>query len=166
MNSNKPNKNNFCIFTNNQKAFVVSRAEKLNIPCFVFSKEDLKRDVVLEKINEIKPDLIVLAGFLLMFPSSIIQAYPNKVINLHPALLPKFGGKGMYGMNVHRAVVENKEKETGITIHFVDEKYDEGGIIFQAKTKVLDNFTAEDVAKEIHKLEYEHFPKIIERLLY
>lgn len=159
-------KNNFFIFTNNEKAFVRTRAEKLNIPCVVFSRDELKGDSVLGRINEIKPDLIVLAGFLWMFPVNIIQAYPEKIINIHPALLPKFGGKGMYGMNVHRAVVENKEKETGITIHFVDEKYDEGGIIFQAKTKVLDNFTAEDVAKEIHKLEYEHFPKIIERLLY
>lgn len=162
---NKPNKNNFFIFTNNQKAFVVSRAEKLNIPCFVFSREDLKSDVVMEKINEIKPDLIVLAGFLLMFPSSIIQSYPNKVINLHPALLPKFGGKGMYGMHVHNAVVENKESETGITIHYVNEKYDEGGIIFQASTPVLPHYNATDVADAIHKLEYEHFPSVIESLL-
>lgn len=159
-------KNNYFIFTNNPNAFVIERAAKLDVPCFVFSKDDLKNDVVLNKISEIEPDLIVLAGFLLMFPASIIQKYPNKVINIHPALLPNYGGKGMYGMRVHEAVVANKETESGITIHYVNEKYDEGAIIFQAKTKVDTNFSAQDVANAIHKLEYEHFPKVISKLLY
>jgi len=158
-------KNNFFIFTNNPNAFVIERAKKLHVPCFVFSKSDLKSDVVLNKIDEIKPDLIVLAGFLLMFPASIIEKYPNKVINVHPALLPKYGGKGMYGMHVHEAVVANNESETGITIHFVNEKYDEGAIIFQAKTSIDSDFSAEDVANAIHKLEHEHFPKVIFDLL-
>ena len=100
-----------------------------------------------------------------MFPGSIIEKYPNKVINIHPALLPKYGGKGMYGMHVHEAVVANNEKETGITIHYVNEKYDEGAIIFQAKTNVEPGFSSQDVANAIHKLEYEYFPKTIESLL-
>lgn len=159
-------KNNFFIFTNNPNAFVIERANKLNVPFFVFSKEELKNGTVLNKIVEINPDLIVLAGFLLMFPGSIIEKYPNKVINIHPALLPKYGGKGMYGMHVHEAVVANNEKETGITIHYVNEKYDEGAIIFQAKTNVEPGFSSQDVANAIHKLEYEYFPKTIESLLY
>lgn len=164
--NNKDVKNNFYIFTNNPDAFVIERSKKLNVPYFVFSKTELKNGSVLSKISEINPDLIVLAGFLLMFPASIIEAYPNKVINIHPALLPKYGGKGMYGMHVHQAVVDNKESETGITIHYVNEHYDEGAIIFQAKTSVEPTFSANDVANEVHKLEYEHFPKVIENLLY
>lgn len=161
----KNEKNNFFVFTNNPKAFVIERAEKLNLPCFVFFKDDLKTDLILEKLKQINPDLIVLAGFLLMFPKHIIQAYPDKVINVHPALLPKFGGKGMYGMNVHEAVVANNETESGITIHYVNEKYDEGAIIFQAKTTIEPHFTPQDVANAIHELEYEYFPKIIDSLL-
>lgn len=158
-------KNNFFVFTNNPNAYVVERARKLNISCVIFSKDELNNGFVLEKIAVIKPDLIVLAGFLLMFPASIIEKFPNKIINIHPALLPKYGGKGMYGIHVHEAVVANKEAETGITIHYVNEKYDEGAIIFQAKTDVQSSFSAEDVANVIHKLEYEHFPKVIESLL-
>ena len=162
---NKNIENNFFVLTNNPNAFVIERAKKFNVPCFVFTKEELKNGVVLNKISDFKPDLIVLAGFLLMFPASIIEAYPNKVINVHPALLPKFGGKGMYGKFVHEAVVANKETETGITIHYVNEKYDEGAIIFQAKTSVESTFSAEDVAKAVHQLEYEYFPEVIENLL-
>ena len=158
-------KNNFFVFTNNPDAFVIERAKKLDVPYFVFNKQGLKDGAVLHKIMEINPDLIVLAGFLLMFPASIIEKHPNKVINIHPALLPKYGGKGMYGMRVHEAVVANKESETGITIHYVNEKYDEGAIIFQAKTNVEPDFSPHDVANAIHKLEYEYFPKVISDLL-
>lgn len=158
-------KNNFYVFTNNPEAFVIERSKKLNVSCFVFSKEELKNGAVLNKVSDIKPDLIVLAGFLLMFPASIIEVFSNKVINIHPALLPKYGGKGMYGMHVHEAVIANKENETGITIHYVNEHYDEGAIIFQAKITVEPTFTANDVANAVHKLEYEHFPKVIESLL-
>lgn len=120
---------------------------------------------VLDLLKTLEPDLIVLAGFLWKFPESILNAFPNKVINVHPALLPKFGGKGMYGIHVHNAVVENKEPETGITIHYVNEHYDEGAIIFQAKCDVTPSDSAEDVAAKIHELEMEHFPKVVEKLL-
>jgi phosphoribosylglycinamide formyltransferase-1 len=114
---------------------------------------------------EIQPDLIILAGFLLKFPSNCIEAFPNKIINIHPALLPKYGGKGMYGMNVHRAVVENKEAETGITIHYVNENYDEGNIIFQTSVSLSGEETPDDVANKIHELEQAHFPVIIEEII-
>ena len=107
----------------------------------------------------------MLAGFLLKFPQSIVAEYPDKIINIHPALLPKYGGKGMYGMHVHRAVVENKESKTGITIHYVNENYDEGNIIFQKEVTVLISDTPEVVATKIHELEQDHFPVIIEKLL-
>ena len=112
-----------------------------------------------------KADYIILAGFLWKIPSKIIEAFPNKIINIHPALLPKYGGKGMYGMHVHSAVVANNEKESGITIHYVNENYDEGAIIFQANFEVLPSFSAEDVAERIHELEYKHFPTIIEKVI-
>jgi phosphoribosylglycinamide formyltransferase 1 len=153
------------VFTNNPKAYVIERAKNLQVPTEVFSKEDLNESIVLQKINDIKPDLIVLAGFLWKFPADIIAQYPDKIINVHPALLPKYGGKGMYGMNVHRAVVENNEKETGITIHYVNENYDEGNIIFQKKVTVLITDTPEVVAEKIHELEQKHFAVIIENLL-
>jgi phosphoribosylglycinamide formyltransferase-1 len=107
-----------------------------------------------------------LAGFLLKFPQNIIQSFPDKIINIHPALLPKFGGKGMYGMNVHRAVLENKEVETGITIHFVNENYDEGSIIFQKSVPLLTDETPESVAAKVHELEQRYFPEIIEKLIH
>ncbi len=144
---------------------MIERASKYEVATEVFSKDELIEGNVLQKIKSIDPDLIVLAGFLLKFPEAIIQAYPNKVINIHPALLPKYGGKGMYGMNVHKAVVENKETETGITIHYVNEHYDEGGIIFQKKVTVLGTDTAEVVAEKIHDLEQRFFPEVIAGLL-
>lgn len=106
-----------------------------------------------------------MAGFLLKIPENLIAVFPNKIINIHPALLPKYGGKGMYGDAVHKAVVANKEKESGITIHYVNEHYDEGAIIFQAKCAVSETDTYEEVAHKIHQLEYEHFPKVIEKIL-
>ena len=156
---------NFHIITNKKDAFVLDRAKKLNVPADVITKKQNDEGVLLDRINELKPDLIVLAGYLLLFPAEIVALYPNKIVNIHPALLPKFGGKGMYGGFVHEAVVANKEKETGITIHFVSEHYDEGAVIFQAKTPVAETDTALDVAAKVHELEYEHFPKVIEKLL-
>jgi len=153
------------VFTNNATAKVIERAKNNKIPTEVFSKEELFEGKVLQKINTIEPDLIVLAGFLLKFPQDIIASYPNKIINIHPALLPKYGGKGMYGMNVHRAIVENKEKETGITIHYVNENYDEGGVIFQKKVVVLGTDTADVIAEKIHDLEQRYFPEVISDLL-
>lgn len=153
------------VFTNNANAKVIDRAKNHQIPTEIFSKSDLIEGKVLQKINEIKPNLIVLAGFLLKFPQDIIASYPDQILNIHPALLPKYGGKGMYGMNVHKAVVENKEKETGITIHYVNENYDEGNIIFQKKVSLTDTDTPEDVAAKIHELEQENFPLIIENWL-
>ncbi|MDI5896541.1 phosphoribosylglycinamide formyltransferase [Flavobacterium yafengii] len=153
------------VFTNNQSAQVIERAKNYGVPSIIFSKEDLIEGIVLQKINEIQPDLIVLAGFLLKFPENIIAVYPNKIINIHPALLPKYGGKGMYGMYIHRAIVGNKEVETGITIHFVDENYDEGNIIFQKKVALSGDETPEEVAEKIHELEQKYFPEVIERLL-
>lgn len=152
------------VFCNNPKARVLERAQNLHIPTVVFTKDDLNSGIVLKKVTEFRPDLIVLAGFLLQFPSSIIKKHPN-IINIHPALLPKYGGKGMYGMNVHRAVLENKEAETGISIHYVTEKYDEGAIIFQKSISITNCVSAEDVAGKIHQLEHEHFPEVIEQIL-
>jgi phosphoribosylglycinamide formyltransferase-1 len=153
------------VFTNNPSAMVIERAKNHKIRTEVFSKTELNEGKVLRNIDAIAPDLIVLAGFLLKFPEDIIANYPNKIINIHPALLPNYGGKGMYGMNVHRAIVENKETETGITIHYVNENYDEGGSIFQKKIKLSGNETPEDIAEKIHELEQEFFPQVIAGLL-
>jgi phosphoribosylglycinamide formyltransferase 1 len=153
------------VFTNNAKAKVIERAKKFQIPTEIFSKDELSESKVLQKLNNFEPDLIVLAGFLLKLPENIIEFYPNKIINIHPALLPKYGGKGMYGMNVHKAIVENKEMETGITIHYVNENYDEGNIIFQKKVAVLIADTPEVVAEKIHELEQKYFPSVIDDLL-
>lgn len=153
------------VLTNNIKAKVIERAKNLQVPTDIFSKEELFEGKVLQKLNILEPDLIVLAGFLLKLPQNIIEAYPNKIINIHPALLPKYGGKGMYGMNVHRAIIENREKETGITIHFVNENYDEGSIIFQKTVPLSGNETPEDVAEKIHELEQKYFPGEIEKLI-
>ncbi|MRX69612.1 formyltetrahydrofolate-dependent phosphoribosylglycinamide formyltransferase [Flavobacterium resistens] len=153
------------VFTNNASAKVIERAKNYQIPVEIFSKSELLERNVLQKIQEIDPDLIILAGFLLKFPENIIEKYPNKIINIHPALLPNYGGKGMYGMHIHRAIVNNKEKETGISIHYVNENYDEGGIIFQANVALTEEDTPETVAEKIHELEQKHFPEIIHRIL-
>lgn len=153
------------VFTNNAAAKVIERAGKYEVPTEIFSKEELNKGDVLQKINEIQPDLIVLAGFLLKFPENIIEQYPHKIINIHPALLPNYGGKGMYGMHIHRAIVNNKEKETGISIHYVNENYDEGNIIFQKNIALTGIETPEEVAEKIHELEQRYFPEVIERLL-
>ena len=153
------------VFTNNPAAKVIERAAKLDLSSQIFSKQELNEGFLLQKINAFQPDLIVLAGFLLKVPQNLIDAYPNKIVNIHPALLPKFGGKGMYGMHIHEAVVANKETETGITIHYVNENYDEGAILFQAAVAVTPEDTPEDVAVKIHELEQKHFPIIIDNLL-
>ncbi len=153
------------VFTNNRNAGVLERAKTYEIQTNVFSKEQLFEGEVLHMVNEIQPDLIVLAGFLLKFPANIIAAYRDKIINIHPALLPKYGGTGMYGMHIHKAIVANKENETGITIHFVNENYDEGNIIFQQNVVLAGDETPEEVAHKIHDLEQKHFPTVIEEIL-
>lgn len=154
------------VFSNKRQAEVLKRAHRLHVRSLFFDKASFyDTNEVLNILKDARPDLIVLAGFLWIFPKKIIDSFPNKIINIHPALLPKYGGKGMYGMHVHEAVVENKEKESGITIHYVNEQYDEGAIIFQAKTRIEETYTPEDVAHAIHQLEYKHFPVVIEELL-
>lgn len=154
------------ILSNNPKAGVLERAKRLQIPSIVFDRQAFYHsEIVLDIIQSQNPDLIILAGFLWKFPENIIKNFPNKIINIHPSLLPKYGGKGMYGGFVHQSVIENKETESGITIHYVNENYDEGTIIFQTKTEVSANDTPETLAEKIHQLEYEHFPKVIASLL-
>ena len=154
------------VLSNNPKAMVLERAKRLKVSAFSFNRTAFtETDYVLHLLKTTKADLIVLAGFLWKFPKIIIDSFPNKVINLHPALLPNYGGKGMYGMHVHNAVIANKDTETGITIHYVNEHYDEGDIIFQVKCDVNATDTAEDVAAKIHKLEMKHFPDVVEGVL-
>lgn len=145
---------------------MLDRAKRLGVSALSFNRVAFtKTDDVLDILKATEPDLIVLAGFLWKFPEHILKCFENKVINIHPALLPKYGGKGMYGMNVHNAIIQNNESETGITIHYVNENYDEGAIIFQVTCQVSKQDTAEDVAAKIHKLEMEYFPKVVEQLL-
>lgn len=152
------------VWTNNPSAFVLERAKQFNVDAFIFTKDEFRNtNKVVEELTKRDIDMIVLAGFLWLIPINLIQNFP--IINIHPALLPKYGGKGMYGMKVHKAVIENHEKESGISIHFVNEKYDEGKIIFQAKCEILSTDCAEDVALKVHDLEYKHFPEVIEKVL-
>lgn len=154
------------VLSNKSDAYVLERAHRLGVSYSVFPKEDwVAGDEVLAVLQEYRIDFIVLAGFLVRVPDLILHAYPNKIINIHPALLPKFGGKGMYGSRVHEAVVAAGEKESGITIHYINERYDEGNTIFQATCPVLPDDTPEDVAEKVHALEYKHFPLIIEKVL-
>lgn len=153
------------VFSNNSNAKVIEKAKNLGVQTVTFNKDELYGDFVLSKIQELNPDLIVLAGFLLKFPEPIIAAFPNKIINIHPALLPKYGGKGMYGKHVHQAVLDNQETETGITIHYVNEQYDEGGIIFQKSVSISDCTTSEAIANKVHELEHRYFPEVIDQLL-
>ena len=154
------------IFSNRKDAYVLQRATDMNIPAVVFNRVDFyESDTVLDKLNDIHPDLIVLAGFMWKVPEKIIDAFPKRIVNIHPALLPNYGGKGMYGEHVHRAVIENREKQSGITIHYVNENYDEGAIILQATCEVNANDTPETLAEKIHAIEYEYYPKTIEQVL-
>ncbi len=154
------------VFTNKSDAKVIERCKRLNVSALYFNKAAfLEKGCLLEVLKGIRPDLIVLAGFLLKVPQHLITYFPNKIINIHPALLPKYGGKGMYGSHVHQAVKENREAETGITIHYVNENYDEGAIIHQAKTALTPLDGVVDIARKVHELEFEHFPRVIEQLL-
>ena len=156
---------NWIIITNNANAGVIQKSIKMDIPFLVFDNKDFYENKLLETIKEINPILIILAGFLLKIPENLIRKFPKKIINIHPSLLPKYGGKGMYGMNVHKEVIKNKEDQSGISIHYVNNQYDDGKIIFQKSTKITYPFTAVELAKKIHELEMKYFPEIIEKLI-
>lgn len=163
---NNPGVNVGLILTNNPKAGVLIRAEKLGVETVVFNRDTFynTNDIVdILEINNI--DLIVLAGFLWLVPQNILKNYRNRILNIHPALLPKYGGKGMYGHHVHEAVIGAGEKKSGITIHYVNEKYDDGQIVFQKKLDVLPGDTPDDLASRIHELEYEYYPKVIAKVI-
>ncbi|MEM0938441.1 MAG: phosphoribosylglycinamide formyltransferase [Bacteroidota bacterium] len=148
------------ILTNKKDAFVHQRAKKLGIPSNTFTKAAFKKQSFLDILEGI--DYVILAGFLWLIPNYLIQAYSNKIINIHPALLPKFGGKGMYGEYVHQAVIKAREKDSGITIHLVNEAYDQGKVLFQAKCEVNPEDTPDTLAYKVHELEYQYFPRVIE----
>ena len=156
---------NWMIITNNSNAGVIQRSIKMGVPFLVFNKKDFYENMFLKKISLINPKLIILAGFLLKIPENLIKKFNNKIINIHPSLLPKYGGKGMYGMNVHNEVIKNREAESGISIHYVNNQYDEGKIIFQKSTKIIYPSNAENLSKKIHELEMKYFPEIIEKLI-
>ncbi len=152
------------LWSNNENAYALIRAEKLGVETFTFDREEFYRsNEILDALSDRRIDLIVLAGFLWLIPQNLTELF--NTINIHPALLPKYGGKGMFGMNVHQAVLASKDKESGITIHHVNLNYDEGDTIFQAKCKVLPDDTPETLAARVHQLEYEHYPRVIEELL-
>lgn len=155
------------VFSNKASARVLVRAHNLQVKALCFDREAFyDSNEVLNVLKDMKPDLIVLAGFLWMLPKKILREFPNKIINIHPALLPKYGGKGMYGDKVHQAVKDGREPETGISVHYVNEKYDEGELIFQTTVPLQASDSAQDIAKKIHALEYEHYPKVIENILF
>lgn len=154
-----------CVVSNNKDAYANQRAKNLGIPLLLVEKTYFTGDLFVERMKSLDIDLIVLAGFLWLIPQRLIEAFPNKIINIHPALLPKYGGKGFYGHHVHEAVVAAHEKESGITVHYVNEHYDSGNIIFQAKVALSETDTPDDVAAKIHVLEQEKFPLVIEKLL-
>lgn len=154
------------VFCNNPQAKVIERAKQLNTPCMLFTRIELYDSDKLEKLLvKLKVDLIVLAGFLWKIPEKMIQQFPGRIINIHPALLPSYGGKGFYGKKVHDAVIASGDKKSGITIHFVNEKYDDGQIIFQAVCDVGKDESAETLAAKIHVLEQKHFPAVIDSVL-
>ena len=154
------------IFSNRADAYVLQRAHQMNIPTVVFNKADFyETDRICDQLSGFNPDIIVLAGFLWKVPEKIVQAFPKRIVNIHPALLPKYGGKGMYGEHVHRVVIENREKESGITIHWVNENYDEGAVILQVRCRIDQDETHETLATKIHALEHEYYPKTVEFVL-
>lgn len=154
------------IFANKPDAFVLERAKKLGIPSIVFNRKDFyESEIILDILHKNEIDFIVLAGFLWLIPDYLLTAYSRKIINIHPALLPKYGGKGMYGEKVHQAVIRSGDRQTGITIHFVNDHYDEGEIIFQESFEILPGDTAESIAQRVHALEYKHFPRVIEETI-
>ncbi|MCK9218888.1 MAG: phosphoribosylglycinamide formyltransferase [Bacteroidales bacterium] len=154
------------ILSNNPAAYVLERAKKLGIPSFVFNRHEFyESDIIPDFLAARNINYIVLAGFLWLVPVNILRSYDHRIINIHPALLPKYGGKGMYGMKVHEAAISAGDPESGITIHFVNEKYDNGAIIFQAKCEISKGDTPNRLAEKIHQLEYRYFPEIIEQVL-
>ena len=153
------------VLSNNARAGVLERAKSIDVKTRTFTRREFYETNEIVDFLKTEADFIVLAGFLWKVPQNILNAFPNRIINIHPALLPKFGGKGMYGMNIHRAVIDNKESETGITIHYVNENYDDGSIIFQKAISLNSKDIPESVAEKIHVLEQENFPKVIEELL-
>lgn len=154
------------VLSNNKNAFVIERAKNLGVETVTFSKEQFyKTNEILEILNQHNTNLIVLAGFLWLIPGNLLQNFPKRIINIHPALLPKYGGKGMYGEKVHESVIKNGEVESGITIHFVNEFYDEGQIIFQARCPVEPSETIDSLAIKIHALEHEYFPAVVDNVL-
>jgi phosphoribosylglycinamide formyltransferase-1 len=153
------------IITNNRKAGVIDKARKLGISCFVFDNQSVDNGDLAKKLNSLAPDLIVLAGYLRLIPEDIINAFPKRIINIHPSLLPDYGGAGMYGKYVHQAVVANEEEVSGITIHYVSKEYDEGEIIFQEEVEIDIEDEWEDVDYKIRELEHKHYTEVIEYLL-
>ncbi|MBL7138504.1 MAG: phosphoribosylglycinamide formyltransferase [Bacteroidales bacterium] len=154
------------LLSNKADAFVLERARNMHVPSVVFTRNDLYDSQHLLDILSVQCiDFLVLAGFLWLIPGYLLQAYPSRIINIHPALLPKYGGKGMYGMRVHESVIQAGERESGISIHYVNEQYDEGQIIFQAKCPVEPGDTAESLANKVHELEYKFYPEIIEKVM-
>lgn len=154
------------IISNKKESYVLKRAESLLVESVVFLKSDFQTSgKVVDCLKNKKIDFVVLAGFLLKVPDNLLEAYPNRIINIHPALLPKYGGKGMYGGYVHKAVKEAGENESGITIHYVNENYDEGNIIYQAKCAIQADDTPDDIANKVHALEYKYYPEVIESVV-
>ena len=154
------------LLSNSKNAFALRRAKKFDIPAFTFDRTEFyETDGVLNILKEHHISFIVLAGFLWKVPMKLIENYPDKIVNIHPALLPRFGGKGMYGMHVHKAVIDAGEKESGITIHYVTENYDEGKIIFQGKCEVQSTDSPEILAERVQKLEHKFYPKVVEKTL-
>lgn len=154
------------VLSNKKDAYVLRRADKLHIPSIVFDRQTFyDTEDILQILLEQEISFIVLAGFLWLVPQYMIHSFPNRIINIHPALLPKYGGKGMYGKYVHQAVLASGDKESGITIHLVNDEYDKGDIVFQVKCEVKPEDDPETLAQRIHKLEYEHYPRIIEELV-
>ena len=155
------------VVSNNPLAGVHDRVNRLGVPSVTYTKEELaKGSEIVKKMAEYEVDWIVLAGFLKKVSETILHVFPDRIVNIHPALLPKYGGKGMYGMHVHEAVVAAGDSESGITIHFVNENYDEGHIIFQARCPVLPSDTPEEVATKVHALEYKYYPEVIEKIIH
>lgn len=160
-----PTINVSCILCNNRNAGVIERANRLGVDILVFNRENFyDSDMVIDYLRHKNIDLIVLAGFLWLIPEKIVESYNNRIVNIHPALLPKYGGKGMYGDAVHKAVYENNEERTGITIHFVNQEYDKGDIIFQESIEIDANDCPDSIADKVHKLEYTYYPTIIKKI--
>ena len=154
------------VVCNNPKAYAIERAKKLDIPVRLITKEEFDSEAFIKELQDLDIDLIVLAGFLWKLPENLVKAFQKKIVNIHPALLPKYGGKGFYGEHVHEAVVAAKEPYSGITVHYVNELYDSGEIILQARVSLDENETPDSLAAKIHQLEQAYFPVAIEQVLF